>query len=356
MGTVTTSSSPCVVRPFRPAGVRQSAIRLSRTSSGKISIRRTAPTAASIPSPFLESRGPTAPLTISWIDSAVIRIIAVNDDDGLAIEIRITEELSRLLEIHDREEELVVVLIDAGPTPDDLFEHGHRVDGAIQHDELAGLRIDAGRQKLGGSCDDRIRLFRVNKIVELSLPFVIVPRNTHDVSRVIPGEGPGRVDDRLPHPFGVVDILTEDDRLGHWIGGLEMGHHPFGHQLGALVEDQDPIHVHLVVFPLLNRVAQIIKCPRWRRPTINVAIDIYADDFVGCQEPVFDALFEAVSVNGIAEIGDVGDISGLLGRRGHTDVNGAVEIVENLPPCAVVGGAASMAFVDYNQVEEVLTS
>ena len=41
--------------------------------------------------------------------------------------------ISSLLEVHDREEELLVVLVDASTPADDLFELSHRVDVAQQH-------------------------------------------------------------------------------------------------------------------------------------------------------------------------------------------------------------------------------
>ena len=50
----------------------------------------------------------------------------------------------RAAEIDQREVELLGVLVDAGAAPDDLLELGHRADRPVEHDQAAGLRIDAG--------------------------------------------------------------------------------------------------------------------------------------------------------------------------------------------------------------------
>jgi hypothetical protein len=50
---------------------------------------------------------------------------------------------------------------------------------------------------------------------------------------------------------------------------------------------------------------------------------------------------------------DVGDVLRFLGRGGQADLGGAGEVVEDLAPGGVFGGAAAMAFVDDDQVEEV---
>jgi hypothetical protein len=84
------------------------------------------------------------------------------------------EQPGGALEVHDGEVELVVVLADARAASDDLLELGHGVDGLIQHDELAGFRIDAGGQQLGGGGDDRIRLVVVDEVGQLGLAFIVI--------------------------------------------------------------------------------------------------------------------------------------------------------------------------------------
>ena len=49
---------------------------------------------------------------------------------------------------------------------------------------------------------------------------------------------------------------------------------------------------------------------------------------------------------------DVGDVLGLLRRGGQADLRGAGEVVEDLAPGGILGGAAAVALVDDDQVEE----
>ena len=71
----------------------------------------------------------------------------------IAVEVRVGEVAGRAAEVHQREVELLGVLVDAGAAPDDLLELGHRADFAVEHDQAAGLRIDAGGQQPRGGDD-----------------------------------------------------------------------------------------------------------------------------------------------------------------------------------------------------------
>src|SRR5580700_881039 len=49
---------------------------------------------------------------------------------------------------------------------------------------------------------------------------------------------------------------------------------------------------------------------------------------------------------------NVGNVLGFLGRGRKSDLGSGGEIFENLPPCRIVGGAATVAFVNDDQVKE----
>ena len=65
-----------------------------------------------------------------------------------------------------------------------------------------------------------------------------------------------------------------------------------------------------------------------------------------------DALLQGVGENGIAEIGDVGDVFGFLRRCGQADLRGGREVFQDFAPGRVFGSAAAVAFVNHDQVEE----
>src|SRR5204863_3563224 len=76
-------------------------------------------------------------------------------------------------------------------------------------------------------------------------------------------------------------------------------------------------------------------------------------DAVGRQEAVVNALLEAVGVNRVAEI-KVGVAVFVAQRRGrHAELVGGLEVLENLAPVGIFLGAAAVAFIDDNKVEEV---
>jgi hypothetical protein len=63
-------------------------------------------------------------------------------------------------------------------------------------------------------------------------------------------------------------------------------------------------------------------------------------------------LSQRVGVERLPEVVNVGNVLGLAGRRGEADLGRRREVVEDLAPGRVFGGAAAMALVDHDQVEE----
>ena len=71
------------------------------------------------------------------------------------------------------------------------------------------------------------------------------------------------------------------------------------------------------------------------------------------QEAVVDALLERVDVDRLAEIGVGVHVVLALGRGGQAELHGGGEVVQDAAPVALVVGAAAMALVDDDEVEEV---
>ena len=218
---------------------------------------------------------------------------------------------------------------------------------------MAGLRIDAGGHQLRRRGDDREGGLGVDEVVELRLALVVVAGDAHDVLAVGGGEIRVGVDQRLAHALGVVDVLAEDDGLGEAVGGLEKLGDLGGDELGALFEDQAPVEVRLVVLAVLDELAVLVRLALLRAPTFQVLVDADADDLVRGEEPVVDALLQRVGVDRVAEVLDVGDVLGFLGRCGEADLRGGGEVFEHLAPGRIIGRTAAVALVDDDEVEEV---
>ena len=142
--------------------------------------------------------------------------------------------------------------LNSGAAPDNLLEGGHGVDRLVEDDELAGLGVHSGCKKLGGGGDNGELGFGVDEVVKLGFAFDAVASDTHDVLGVIEGELAGGVCDGYSHALGVIDVFTEDYGFLEGVGCIEEPHDALGDELGALVEDEEAVHVLLVVGALLD--------------------------------------------------------------------------------------------------------
>lgn len=161
------------------------------------------------------------------------------------------------------------------------------------------------------------------------------------------------VDQRLPHAARVLLIHAEHDGLLEAVADLfeELGHLA-GNELGALVQHQGAVVVLGVVDTVLDKLAHAVALPLLRTVALHVAVDMDLDHLVRGEKAVADSLLQRVGEYGLAEIVDVGDVPRLLRRRGEADLRGGGEVFEYLAPSGVLGGAAAVAFVDDDQVEE----
>ena len=113
------------------------------------------------------------------------------------------------------------------------------------------------------------------------------------------------------------------------------------------------VEVFLVVHAVLDLLAVLVGLPALGPPAFDVHVDMRLDDFVGSKEAVVDALLERVGVDRLAEVMDVGDVlrfpwawrSGRSAWRRRSSRESRARL--NL------GGAAAMALVDDDEVEEV---
>ena len=81
--------------------------------------------------------------------------------------------------------------MDAGAAADDLLELGHRSDCAVEHDEAAGLGVDAGGEQPRGRDEDGILRLRVDEVAELGAALGIVAGDAHDVAVILLDRGRG---------------------------------------------------------------------------------------------------------------------------------------------------------------------
>jgi len=123
---------------------------------------------------------------------------------------------------------------------------------------------------------------------------------------------------------------------------------------GTVVKHQRAVEVRGVVDAVLDLVTFAVQLALFGPVAFHVPVDMNLDDLVGRQKAVADPLLQRIGEHRLAEIFRVGDVFRLLRRGGQADLRRAGKMVEDFTPGGVLGGAAAMAFVDDNQVEEVL--
>ena len=88
-------------------------------------------------------------------------------------------------------------------------------------------------------------------------------------------------------------------------------------------------------------------------PPGEVFVEVKAHDFVGREKAIGDALLERVAVDRLAEVVLGGNIDRLLRGCGESDLSRGVEVLQNVSPSGVLGGATPMALIDDHEIEEV---
>ena len=158
---------------------------------------------------------------------------------------------ARAPEIHQGEIELLGVLMHPGAPPDDLLELGHGADCAVQHDEPAGLRVDAGGKQPGCSDQHWISGFRVDEVTELLLPLAVVAGDAHDVAVVRTHQIGVLVNEPLAHPGSVLLIDAEENGLLKAVPAFlqELRDFP-GYELGSAIQNQRAVEVLGVIDPV----------------------------------------------------------------------------------------------------------
>ena len=162
-----------------------------------------------------------------------------------------------------------------------------------------------------------------------------------------------QVVERLAHLLGVLLVDAEDDRLGEAVGPAEEVGEVLGDGVGTRAQGDFAFEVLRVVLVVGDLPPVAVALALSRPPARGVHFGDDSMNAVGGEEPVVDALAQAVGVDGVPEV--VVGVAVLFAQRSrrHAELVGGLEVVEDLPPVAVVACAAAMALVDDDEVEEV---
>ena len=148
-------------------------------------------------------------------------------------------------------------------------------------------------------------------------------------------------------------VDAEYDGLGEAVGLLEKIGQVTGDRLGARLHGHDALEVAGVILGIRDLSPKAVQLALGRTPAGGVVIGDDAVDPIRGQKPVRDPLGQAVLIDRIAEVVVGIDVVLTPRRRGHADLHGGLEPLQDLPPAATFARAAAMALVDDHQIEEV---
>src|SRR5690606_26584118 len=108
-----------------------------------------------------------------------------------------------------------------------------------------------------------------------------------------------------------------------------------------------------VVDAVFRQLPALVGFACLRSPTFQIDIQADPKHLVRSKKAILYALLERVGINGFAEVFGAGNRFGFLGGGSKANVGGCFEIIQNLTPGTVFRGAATVALVDDDQIEEV---
>ena len=275
-------------------------------------------------------------------------------DGRVAVELGVGEEAGGLGEVEDVEEELAVVVPEPGAATDDLLELHDGIDDAGKDDVLAGRGVHARREQLGRGEDDRRGRLHVLEPAQVTdADVALVGGHPADVIGVLLDQVGVEVVQFPPHLVGVFLVHAEHDGLGEAVGPLEEVGDAAGDGFGAGAEGDDPLEILGLVLLVGDLPPVAVQLAPARSPAERVVGRDDAVDAVGGEEAVLDALAQGIGVDGVAEVGVSVHVHVALGRGGHPELEGGLEILQDFPPTALVPGTAPVALVHDDEVEEV---
>ena len=269
-----------------------------------------------------------------------------------AVPLRVGEQPRYIAEIHHNKMGLSILLPQAGAAPDDLLKLSHRANHLIQNDQLGHLTVGPGREQFRSSCNDRILGRHRDKIAQFLFAILIAAGNAHHIIRVLLDHVRIQIDQRPPHPLSGIFRCAEHNRLGHTIGAFQVACDFGSYLLNAVFDDNVIVVVAVGINPIRDLIAVDVPLSLSGTPAIaNVRHDI--DHLEGRKKSILNAFLQAVCIDRLPEIVQIGNILGFLGGGRHTDLGGRLEIFQNPAPAAFLFSRASVTLIHNDQIKEI---
>ena len=173
----------------------------------------------------------------------------------------------------------------------------------------------------------------------LDLPFAnfVTASDPNHIVRVLLHHIPIQLGQHIPHPQGGILSGAKHNGSGHPVCTLEVTGDLLGHFPDTILYNNVVVIVAVGIDAVWYLVAIDIQLALLGTPSFSdVSGDI--DDLEGSKKAVVNALLQAIGIDRLSEIAQVGNILGFLGRGSHANLNGIREVLQNPPPAAFLLG------------------
>ena len=113
------------------------------------------------------------------------------------------------------------------------------------------------------------------------------------------------VHEGAPHVLGVLNVNAKDNSLGVSVCLLEKLSYSLGNFLVALLDDNLTVEVLLLENTFGQSFAAIIYGAFLSTVSVNVDVQLRANNFIRGKKAILDSLFKGVGVDRFAEVGNV---------------------------------------------------
>ena len=120
--------------------------------------------------------------------------------------------------------------------------------------------------------------------------------------------------------------------------------------INTVLENDAVVVVPVVVDAVFNLVAINVGLSFVRSPSVtDIGRDI--DHLERSKKSIFDALLQAIDVNGVSKVVYVRYFFALLGRGGHANLSSRRKVLQNFSPVAIFLRTSTMTLIHNNEIE-----
>ena len=237
-------------------------------------------------------------------------------------------------------------------TANDLLELRHRADHFIQNNQLCHFAVGACGEQFRCGRNHRILRGNGNKVVQLTFAVGVAASDAHHIVGILLYHVGVLIHQCNAHSLCCVLCCAEHDSLCHAVCAFQIARDFSGNLFNAVLYDNVVVVVAVGVDSILDFVTVNVALPLTRTPALtDVSHNI--DDLERREEAVLDPLFQAVCINRLTEIINIGNVLRFLGRCSHADLRCRRKVFQNFAPVTLLFRRTTVTLIHNNQVEEI---